>query len=363
MTLDLGVPDQGCLLLADITGYTDYLAGTELMHAQDVLADLLETLVNDVEPTFKLSKLEGDAAFAYATSTSPNASMIMDTVETAYFGFRKRLRDIVHSTTCECNACLLIPSLDLKFLLHQGEYVVREIAGSEELTGPDVILVHRLAKGTSGEVIGKPAYAVYTEATLKKMSMDPSILGFVPHTETLDGIGDVPVFIQDLAARWDFEQERHRDHVTSDEAIVEISFDTPAAPAIVWEHITDPAKRMIWQSTVTDLVTVTKGRRGKGTINHCAHGDDVIVEHIADWRPFSYITTRSDYEGVAHQWAWTQQLEKLEDGGTRMTLRISDPGPGIWDAIQEDILASLAIEGQQLGQMLVEAAESTSTHD
>ena len=60
--------------MADITGYTDYLAGTELMHAQDVLADLLETLVNDVEPTFKLSKLEGDAAFAYATSTSPNAS-------------------------------------------------------------------------------------------------------------------------------------------------------------------------------------------------------------------------------------------------------------------------------------------------
>jgi hypothetical protein len=44
-----------------------------------------------------------------------------------------------------------------------------------------------------------------------------------------------------------------------------------------------------------------------------------------------------------------------------MTLRLSDPGPGIWDVIHEDVLASLAVDGQQLGQMLVEAAESTST--
>ena len=361
MTVDLGTPDQGCLLFADITGYTDYLAGTELMHAQDVLADLLETLVDSVEPTFKLSKLEGDAAFAYATSISLNPSMIMDTVETAYFGFRRRLRDVIHSTTCECDACVLIPSLDLKFFIHNGEYVVRMIAGSEELTGPDVILVHRLAKGTSGQVIGKSAFAVYTETVMNKMSVDPGILGFVPHTETFDGIGDVPVFIQDLAARWMSEQERNREYITSDDAIYEVSFDTPAPPAVVWEHITDPEKRIIWQSTTTDITTVTKGRRGKGAINHCAHGDDVIVEHIADWRPFSYITTRSDFEGMADQWAWTQELEKLQDAGTRMTLRLSDPGPEIWDVIGDDVIAGIAAEGEHLRQMLLEAAESGST--
>ena len=61
MTLDLGTPDRGCLLLADITGYTQYMGDTELTHAQDVVADLLDTIVNAIEPAFQLSKLEGDA--------------------------------------------------------------------------------------------------------------------------------------------------------------------------------------------------------------------------------------------------------------------------------------------------------------
>ena len=188
MAMNLGEPENGCLLLADISGYTEYMGGTELAHAQDVVADLLETIVNAVEPTFTLAKLEGDAAFSYASIDTVNPSMMMDTVESAYFAFQKRLRDVVHATTCECDACIRIPSLDLKFFVHDGEYIVRHIARSEELTGSDVILVHRLAKGTAGDRIGKPAYAVYTRATLEAMAMDPSILGFVPHTETFDDL-------------------------------------------------------------------------------------------------------------------------------------------------------------------------------
>ena len=110
-----------------------------------MIADLLETIVKPIEPSFQLAKLEGDAAFAYAATESVNPTMMMDTVESAYIAFQKRLRDIAHSTTCGCNACIRIPSLDLKFFLHDGEYVIRQIARSEELTGPDVILVHRLA--------------------------------------------------------------------------------------------------------------------------------------------------------------------------------------------------------------------------
>jgi len=36
---------HGYLVLADISGYTSYLAGTELEHAHEVLTELLETIV------------------------------------------------------------------------------------------------------------------------------------------------------------------------------------------------------------------------------------------------------------------------------------------------------------------------------
>ncbi len=359
MSLNLGTPERGCLLLADITGYTEYMGGTELMHAQDVVADLLETIVGSIEPMFQLAKLEGDAAFAHADVQTLNPSMIFDTVESAYFAFQKRLRDIVHSTTCECNACIRIPSLDLKFFIHDGEYVIRRIARSEELTGPDVILIHRLAKGTAGQKIGKPAFAVFTKATLQTMAMDPSILGFVPHTESFSDIGDVEVFIQDLDTRWVFEQERNRDFVTSAQSIYERSFETSAAPSVVWDHLTDPLKRLKWQKLVTEVLSKTEGRRGAGSINHCMHGDEVIVEHVADWRPFSYITLRYEV-GPATDWAWTYQLEALESG-TRLTMRLSNPGDDEWNQIGPDIAASVDDQAMHLEALLLEDRKGEET--
>ena len=56
-------PEPVCLLIADISGYTAYLAGVELDHSQDILADLIGTVVTALRPTFRLAKLEGDAAF------------------------------------------------------------------------------------------------------------------------------------------------------------------------------------------------------------------------------------------------------------------------------------------------------------
>ena len=345
--MSLPEAESGCLLLADITGYTSYLQGSELEHAQDVLADLLETIVDSLEPTFTLSKLEGDAAFAYASTSSLNPSMMLDTVEAAYFSFQRRLRDVVHSTTCECDACVLIPSLDLKFFVHEGKYVLRRIARSEELTGSDVVLIHRLLKGTSGKAINKKAFAVLTAATMEAMQMDPAILGFLPHTELFDDIGEVQVYIHDLTIRWAYEQERHRVFVTKDAAVMHKTFELPTPPEMVWDYLTDPAKRAQWQFGVTGVDMVTDGRRGVGTINHCMHGPDKIVEHVADWRPFSYITLKYDLDGYSTQIPLTYELEPYGEG-TRLYARYGDPGSGIWDDIGVDWSATMDRSGSNL---------------
>ena len=38
--------ESACLVIADISGYTGYLAGVELDHAQDILLDLMSTIVS-----------------------------------------------------------------------------------------------------------------------------------------------------------------------------------------------------------------------------------------------------------------------------------------------------------------------------
>src|SRR3954452_842411 len=196
---------RATFLIADISGYTGYLADVELDHAQDILADLIGAVVTALRPGFKLAKLEGDAAFTFALGETVDGSMLLDTIERCYFGFRRRRRDVRQATSCECNACVRIPDLDLKFVVHQGVTIVQRVAGRQELLGSDVIVVHRLLKNDVVERLGVRAYALVTERCVEPVALEPLALGMVPHVERYDHVGDVPGWVLDLERRWQEE--------------------------------------------------------------------------------------------------------------------------------------------------------------
>jgi hypothetical protein len=97
--------------------------------------EITRDVVEHLEPVLRVNKLEGDAAFGYALDGELDASMLLDSIEECYFGFRQRLRGIEHSTNCSCNACAKAPDLNLKFVVHYGDFIRRPGARGEELTG------------------------------------------------------------------------------------------------------------------------------------------------------------------------------------------------------------------------------------
>src|SRR4051812_16148314 len=119
----LAKPQSACFVIADISGYTRFLAGVELDHAQDIIADVMDTVLKCLRPPFRLAKFEGDAAFVYAVTDKIDGSMLQDAVESAYFAFRRRLRDIKQSSSCDCDACRKMQDLDLKFVSHYGQFI------------------------------------------------------------------------------------------------------------------------------------------------------------------------------------------------------------------------------------------------
>ncbi|MDQ3937928.1 MAG: DUF2652 domain-containing protein, partial [Chloroflexota bacterium] len=175
-------PEPTCLLIADISGYTEYLARVEIEHAQDILADLIGSVVTSLRPNFRLAKLEGDAAFCFAPAEQVDGSVLLDTIERCYFGFRRRRRDVRQATSCECTACRHIPDLNLKFVAHHGTVARHKVAGREELMGSDVIVVHRMLKNTVVEATGVAAYALLSQRCVDAMGIEPEALGMRPHT-------------------------------------------------------------------------------------------------------------------------------------------------------------------------------------
>jgi uncharacterized protein YndB with AHSA1/START domain len=288
-------PTATCFLIADISGYTGYLAGVELDHAQDILADLIGAVVTALRPNFRLAKLEGDAAFTYADADELDGSMLLDTIERCYFGFRRRRRDVRQATSCDCNACVRIPDLNLKFVVHHGQAIHQKVAGRQELLGPDVITVHRLLKNDVVEGLGVEAYALLTQQCVAVTDLDPAALGMRPTSETYEHIGEVQGWVHDLERRWREEEERRRVFVAPDDAVLVVDVATRAPPQVAWEFLTKPGQRMSWQPWVTEVAVkgATGGRRGPGSANHCMHGKDAVVEEILDWRPYDYVTDRT----------------------------------------------------------------------
>ncbi|HWI02176.1 MAG TPA: DUF2652 domain-containing protein, partial [Propionibacteriaceae bacterium] len=286
--------ESACLLIADISGYTGYLAGVELDHAQDILADLMGTIVSSLRPGFRLAKLEGDAAFTFAITDKLDGSLLLDTIERCYFGFRRRRRDVRQATTCECNACRRIPDLNLKFVVHHGTILRQRVAGHEELLGPDVIVVHRLLKNDVTASTGLEAYALFSEHCIDAMDLDVSALGMRAYSETYEHIGAVPLWIHDLTRRWEEEESRTRVIVDERQAVFRMDTPVSAPPQVAWEFVTTPGRRITWQVGVTGVEMMARGnRRGVGATTHCMHGKDATIEELLDWRPYDYFTNRT----------------------------------------------------------------------
>ena len=314
--------NRASLLIADLSGYTEYVSGVELEHAQDILADLMTTVVKALRPGFKLAKLEGDAAFVYSVKDRVDGSILMDAIEGCYFAFRQRLRSIQQSSICECNACSLIPSLNLKIVAHYGTVLVHKVAGRSELLGSDVIMIHRLLKNT----ISEEAYAFISDACMGQTGLDPSALGMRRHSEAYEHVGEIGGWVLDLEQAWDAYREGKRVYVSKEDAGLAYSTFIPAPAEMVWEYISSPQLRAQWGVGLdrVDQMDPT-GRRRPGTVNHCIHGKDLILQEFIDWRPPRYFTSKATLpNGVAV--ISTHEVEAVE-GGAMLHDRFQKPGP------------------------------------
>jgi uncharacterized protein YndB with AHSA1/START domain len=322
----LAKAESGCFVIADISGYTNFVSGVELDHAQDIIADIMDTLVRALRPPFRLAKFEGDAAFLYAAGEKLDGSHIQDSIESAYFAFRKRLRSIKQANSCECEACRGMQSLDVKFVVHCGEFIRQRFSGREELAGRDVILVHRLLKNDIKSSFGPHAYALYTDASARALGIDPAAQGLVAHNESIDVIGEVKGWVSDLEIAWRHDVETQRVLVPSEAALAVIDAHFDAPRAAVWEILTSPEHRPHWQHSDGVIEATSKGRRGAGTQNHCMHGKDAIVEDILDWRPFDYLTltTLLPVPG-APKILMSYVFNERADGGVLLEMRIANP--------------------------------------
>ena len=323
---------HGFLVLADISGYTAFLSQTELDHSQEILSDLLETVVNRFKTLLTIHKIEGDAVFGYTRDSQlVRGETLLELIESTYVDFRERTKNVRRHTSCTCRACQSIPMLDLKFIVHHGDFAVQQIGGRPELAGSDVNLAHRLLKNHVTEQTGWTAYALFSQVGLECMGLQ--LTDVLHGTETYEHLGPVDYCALDMHVRYDMLMQQRRVVVEPGEAYVSFAQELNATPPEVWSWLNEPEKRRLYSSDPHGLRFIPmlrpNGRTGVGATTHCVHGKNTAMrERVLDWKPFDYYTVEQD-SGPMGIIQTTFRLEPLEAGRTLVECRMNGRVPGL----------------------------------
>jgi len=317
---------NGFLIIADISGYTSFVSGTEFEHAQEIMEEITALLISHIQSPFKLVKLEGDATFYYAPAESlPDTQRLLDHIEGCYYDFATHLKHMQLVTHCHCKACSSIHDLDLKFFVHFGEYMVQRVPGTaDDLAGPDVILLHRLTKNMVEENYGLRGYALFTDPAMQrigKLSLTQT------HKENYEHLGDVECKIYNLQEYEHRMRQTHRVYLERHESDYIFDRTVKTTPEILWSYIVEPQKRIRWQALTVENKLNDEGRLGVDAEFHCDHGEFTRNTKLVDWRPFHYMTSialqsfrKIPWKGPPCQTIY--EFVRADDNHTRFSLRV-----------------------------------------
>jgi len=324
---------RGFILIADITGYTAYLNESELEHAQGTLTDLLELLIEHTRSPLIISRLEGDAVISYGLEAGfVSGQTFLETIENTYLDFRHAIELMVLNNSCQCNACANVSSLDLKFFVHFGSFVLQKIGNHEELLGTDVNLIHRLLKNSVTAETGIRAYLLCTDAAVEALGFDDPGDSMTLHTEQVIDLGEASMWIMDMQPAYEARSTDNRIVFEPGEVIGTLDVDSLLPPQVVWDYLSNPEFRKLLVGSDRQEVTDRKaGRIGPGSAYQCFHGKGVFPQVVLEWEPFERMVVEQALElpGGSTTMVVDYELSPVE-GGTHLSSTAARLGGTGW---------------------------------
>ena len=138
--------ESATILIPDISGYTQFLTKTELVHSSHIINELLDAILAANSDEFELSEVEGDALLLYRKGRPIEADALVRQCLSMFESFHKQIKIIERDSVCQCGACKTASNLSLKFVAHHGTVQEIKVRQFTKCSGLDMVVAHRLLK-------------------------------------------------------------------------------------------------------------------------------------------------------------------------------------------------------------------------
>ena len=176
--------------IPDISGFTKFVAGTEISHSQHIVRELLEALLDANNLGLQVSEIEGDAVLFYRLGAPPELPELVEQARRMFVAFHTLLKKHELYRICQCGACAGASDLTLKIVAHFGAAAAMQVRERSKFVGTGVIVAHRLLKNS----LAQREYLLLTEELLEALAPPPAhgeLEAFAYAADSYDELGEV----------------------------------------------------------------------------------------------------------------------------------------------------------------------------
>jgi hypothetical protein len=265
---------ESLVYIPDISGFTAFVNNTEINHAQHIISELLELIIDNNTLEMEVAEIEGDAVLFYKHNSIPEASEIIKQSEKIFIAFHEHLLRYESERLCQCGACSTAYKLTLKMIAHTGEIGFTKVKDHSKPFGPTLVEAHRLLKND----IDDDEYLLMTDHY--KASVDPShIKDSLPWVTINEGKGKVDLStieyayipLSPLHTRIEAPKPAPPPPKSDNPVSTEVVIEKPVH--FVFEMVTNLDFRLSWNKGIDKLIYEQDKTNRVGTKHRCLFGN------------------------------------------------------------------------------------------
>jgi hypothetical protein len=199
------------------------------------------------------------------------------------------------------------------------------------------------------EATGIRAYTVFTETAINALQLGEIAAAMTPHAERYEHLGEVRLFVQDMAPAWAARRGAAVVDIPDDQIFVRVEREFPLPPHLLWDALSRPEYRAALMNAISQTIgNRQNGRIAPGTEIHCDHGGRVTRQRILVWQPFELMLSE-DTTPVPGATCLVRLRLSPTPGGTRLEMAIGEGRGGALNRRLLKVVARRMLPGMLAG--------------